>query len=190
MLAARIRPRGAETAFLGLGGNVGDRFHYLQRAVDLLDADRRTQVRAVSCVYETEAVTAEGDEQSQPPYYNLAVRVTTTRSPLALLDLCAQVEGRLGRVRGTRWGPRTIDVDVLLYGDRVLRGRRLVVPHPRLLERAFALVPLTEVAPGWHLPDGRSLASAVAALVPLQGIDIVGRQVRAPDDPLPTAPPP
>lgn len=163
-------------AFLGLGSNLGDRLTTLQRAVDLLDADRRTRVDAVSSVYETEPVG--GPEQG--PYLNLAVRVVTRRSPSGLLRLCARVEAALGRTREVRWGPRTIDVDVLLYGDRAIATRRLVVPHPRLAERAFALVPLMEVAPGQRLPDGRSLPSLVARLAPIEGITMIGSQVRAP----------
>ena len=163
-------------AFLGLGSNVGDRLALLQDAVDRLDSDRRTRVEAVSSVYETDPV---GGPQ-QGPYLNAAVRVATRRSPRALLRLCQGVERDLGRVRAERWGPRTIDVDILLYGRRVIRRRRLQVPHPRLADRAFALIPLLEVAPGAALPDGTSLATALARLAPLEGIAAVGSQVVAP----------
>ena len=165
-------PAGPETAFLGLGGNVGNRLYYLNRAVALLHRAPRTEVSDISSVYETEAVGVAGRA-----YYNVAVRVLTTRSPAQLLQLCQEVEATLGRVRHTRWGPRTIDVDVLLYGDRVLEDETLTVPHPRLVERAFALVPLMEVAPGWRLPDGRSLARCVADLAPIEGVAAIGRQV-------------
>jgi 2-amino-4-hydroxy-6-hydroxymethyldihydropteridine diphosphokinase len=162
-------------AFLGLGSNLGDRLTNLQRAVDLLDADRRTRVDAVSSVYETEPVG--GPEQG--PYLNLAARIATRRSPTGLLRLCHRVEAALGRTREVRWGPRTVDVDILLYDDRTVATRRLVVPHPRLTERAFALIPLMEVAPGQRLPDGRSLPSLVARLAPIEGITMIGTQVRA-----------
>lgn len=165
-------PAGSETAFLGLGGNVGDRLYYLNRAVMLLHRAPRTEVADISSVYETEAVGS-----ADRTYYNVAVRVLTTRSPARLLQLCQQVEDTLGRVRTTRWGPRTIDVDVLLYGERELDDPALTVPHPRLTERAFALVPLMEVAPGWRLPDGRSLARCVADLAPIEGVAAIGRQV-------------
>lgn len=165
-------PAGSETAFLGLGSNVGDRLYYLNRAVMLLHRAPRTEVADISSVYETEAVGS-----ADRPYYNVAVRLLTTRSPARLLQLCQQVEDTLGRVRTTRWGPRTIDVDVLLYGERELDDPALTVPHPRLTERAFALVPLMEVAPGWRLPDGRSLARCVADLAPIEGVAGIGRQV-------------
>lgn len=170
-------PRG-EWAFLGLGSNVGDRLDNLQRAVDLLDGDERTRVDGVSSVYETEPVG--GPEQG--PYLNMAVRVHTRRSPGALLELAATVETALGRVRRERWGPRTIDVDILLYGDRLVSEPDLQVPHPRLTERAFALVPLIEVAPGQRLPDGGSLTGALAKLAPVEGVVMVGAQITVPSE--------
>lgn len=173
--------RRVEFAFLGLGGNLGDRMATLQRAVDLLHADARTRVDAVSSLYETRPVG--GPEQED--FLNLAVRVATRRTPRALLALCNDVERALGRVRRERWGPRTVDLDILLYGDRVVRRRDLRIPHPRLAERAFALVPLLEVAPGQRLPDGRSLPSLVAALAPLEGIRAVGSQIVVPGTPQP-----
>lgn len=175
-MSGLLPPLGEEVAFLGLGSNVGDRLHHLQRAVDRLDADPRTAVDDVSGVYETAPVGGP----TQDDYLNLAVRVVTARSPRGLLALCHKVEQAGGRERAERWGPRTIDVDVLLYGRRVVRGRRLRVPHPRLTDRAFVMVPLLEVAPGWTLPDGRSLASLVAALAPIQDVRHIGHQVREP----------
>jgi 2-amino-4-hydroxy-6-hydroxymethyldihydropteridine diphosphokinase len=174
-LADRIGGRGA-FAFLGLGSNLGDRLDHLQRAVDLLDADARTRVDAVSSVYETEPVG--GPEQD--PYFNLAVRVATRRAPARLLRLCHRVEQELGRTREVRWGPRTIDVDILLYDERVIDRPQLSVPHPRLTERAFALIPLIEVAPGQLLPDGRSLPAVLARLAPVEGVRMVGEQVHVP----------
>lgn len=175
-LAALLPPRGTAHAFLGLGSNLGERLDNLQRAVDLLDDDARTRVDAVSGVYETEPVG--GPEQG--PYLNLAVRVATRRSPSSLLALANRVEAALGRVRAERWGPRTVDVDLLLYGERVVATRRLQVPHPRLAERAFVLVPLIEVAPGLRLPDGTSAASALARLAPVTGVSMIGTQVTGP----------
>jgi 2-amino-4-hydroxy-6-hydroxymethyldihydropteridine diphosphokinase len=170
-------------AFLGLGSNLGDRLALLQNAVDLLDADVRTRVDAVSSVYETAPV---GGPEDQEPYYNLALRVVTRRTPLSLLALCNRVEAVLGRVRTERWGPRTIDVDVLLYGGRVVRHRDLQVPHPRLAERPFALIPLIEVAPGRHLPGvpgTPSLPAVLARLAPVEDVRAIGTQVRLPGGP-------
>lgn len=176
-----VDPRRERFAFLGLGSNVGDRFTTLQRAVNLLHADPRTRVDGVSSVYETDPVG--GPEQE--PFLNIAVRVATRRSPRRLLALCHAVEEALGRVRTVRWGPRTLDIDVLLYDDRVVRRPELAIPHPRLAERPFALIPLIEVAPGATLPaaDGapaRSLTAALAALAPVEGVSAVGRQVTEP----------
>ncbi len=189
-LARRVRsyvdmrqpPAGREVAFLGLGGNMSDRIYYLNRAVRFLDADPEVEIDDISSVYQTEPVGP-----SEDPFYNVAVRVLTRLSPLRLLRACQQVEDRLGRVRTVRWGPRTIDVDVLLYGDRVITTSTLTVPHPELTGRAFAMVPLLEVATGWQLPDGRSLASVIADLAPIEGVQAIGRQVSLED--LPDGPP-
>jgi 2-amino-4-hydroxy-6-hydroxymethyldihydropteridine diphosphokinase len=174
-LVQRLIPSTAH-AFLGLGSNLGDRMELLQRAVDALDADTRTRVDAVSSVYETAPVG--GPEQD--PFLNIAVRIATRRSPRSLLALCQAVEADLGRERTVRWGPRTIDVDILLYADRRVSRDDLEIPHPRLVERAFALVPLMEVAPGQRLPDGTSLPGALAAIAPVEGITMVGAQVQLP----------
>ena len=169
-------PRKEVFAFLGLGSNVGDRLANLQAAVDAVGADESTRIDAVSSVYETDPVGGPAQE----PYLNIAARVATHRRPAKLLALCHEVEQALGRERTVRWGPRTIDVDILLYGDREVSRRRLVIPHPRLAERAFVLVPLLEVAPATSLPDGRSLASLLAGLAPIEGVRMVGSQVVEP----------
>lgn len=175
-MSAILPPLRDETAFLGLGSNLGDRIDFLQRAVDLLDADPKVHVDAVSTVYETEPV----GEPEQEPFLNLAVRVRTRRSPRRLLHLCHEVEEALGRVRAKRWGPRTIDVDILMWNGRVVATRALQIPHTRLAQRAFALVPLVEVAPGMTMPDGTSLATLLARLAPIEGVTAIGTQVRTP----------
>lgn len=176
-MSAIIPPVGREeVAYLGLGSNVGDRMGILQAAVDGVHADARTRVLEVSSVYQTAPVG--GPEQED--FLNIAARVATRRSPLRLLRLCQAVEAALGRERAVRWGPRTIDVDILLYGPRTVAVRSLRIPHPRLAERAFALVPLIEVAPGESFPDGTSLTSALARLAPIDGVTMVGHQVRVP----------
>ena len=168
--------RGVQWAFLGLGSNIEDRFEYLQSAIDALHAHPKIRVDAVSSVYETEPVG--GPEQG--PYLNIAVRAATLLSPRGLLFAGQSIEQQLGRVRRERWGPRTIDVDILLYGNRTINRRKLTVPHPRLDQRPFALVPLLEVAPGMQLPDGRSIASILGGLAPITGIAMVGSQVHVP----------
>lgn len=142
----------AETAYLGLGSNLGDRLANLRSAVRLLAA--RVQVVRSSRVYETEPVGPP-----QPRYLNAVVEVRTERDPRGLLEACRAVEDELGRVRTDRWGPRTIDVDVLTF-DRLEVGEPdLVIPHPRMHERGFVLVPLLELEPNPMLPGGRRIAT-------------------------------
>jgi 2-amino-4-hydroxy-6-hydroxymethyldihydropteridine diphosphokinase len=143
----------AVTAYLGLGSNLGDRLAYLQGAVDRLAGEDGVRVDASSRVWETAPVG--GPEQ--PDYLNAVLRVETELSPRELLAACGRVESALGRERTERWGPRTIDVDVLLYDERAVDEPSLVVPHPRLAERAFVVLPLLELDPDPVLPDGRRL---------------------------------
>jgi 2-amino-4-hydroxy-6-hydroxymethyldihydropteridine diphosphokinase len=131
-------------SYLALGSNLGDRAEHLQHAVDELAAHRETTVVAISKVYATAPVG--GPEQDE--YLNAVVGVDTTCSPHELLDLAHEIEKSANRVRTVRWGPRTLDVDVLLYDDLVLDDADLVIPHPRMWERDFVLVPLRDVAPG------------------------------------------
>ena len=144
------------TAFVGIGSNLGDRETHLRSAVDLLAAEDGIDVVAVSRLRETEPV----GPVEQGPFLNGAVQVTTGLSPRELLQRLLAVEQRLGRVRGERFGPRTIDLDLLVYGDEVVEEPGLTVPHPRLHERRFALEPLVELAPGLVLP-GRGAVSAL-----------------------------
>lgn len=143
------------TAYLGLGANLGDRLENLQRAADLLAEEPGVTVVRSSRVYETEPLG--GPEQ--PDYLNAVVEVRTDLPPHDLLEACLGVEARMGRVRAERWGPRTIDVDLLTYDDRTIDDPDLVVPHPRMHERGFVLVPLSELTADPMLPGGRRLAS-------------------------------
>jgi 2-amino-4-hydroxy-6-hydroxymethyldihydropteridine diphosphokinase len=139
-------------AYIGLGANLGDREAMLRRAIELLGAEPGIEVVAVSTLRETDPV----GYLDQPRFLNGAVAVETELEPRELLERLLAVERALGRDRsGPRYGPRTIDIDLLLYGDRVVDEPRLTVPHPRLAERAFALEPLAELDPGLVLPDGR-----------------------------------
>jgi 2-amino-4-hydroxy-6-hydroxymethyldihydropteridine diphosphokinase len=141
----------SETAFLGLGSNLGDRLSNLARAVTLLGDEPGVTLVRCSRVWETDPVGGP----PQPDFLNAVVRAEVELTPHELLEACRRVESALGRVRDVRWGPRTIDVDVLLLDDRAIDEPDLVVPHPRMHERAFVLMPLLDVEPDPTLPDGR-----------------------------------
>jgi 2-amino-4-hydroxy-6-hydroxymethyldihydropteridine diphosphokinase len=136
----------AVRAFLGLGSNLGDRWAHLRRAVDQLRAGNRAPVTAVSSVYETSPV---GGPDGQGPYLNVVVELAMDAGtdPYRLLQECRRLEAAAGRVRTARWGPRTLDADVLWIDGVILEGAELTVPHPRWRERRFVLAPLRELAP-------------------------------------------
>ena len=132
-------------AFLGLGSNLGDREAYLRQAVESLDGVVRT-----SSIYETGPV---GGPQDQPLYLNMVVELDTDLTPRELLAECRRLEEIAQRVRIERWGPRTLDVDILLMDGIAVDEPDLQVPHPRMLDRSFVMVPLAEIAPD-VVPDG------------------------------------
>ncbi len=135
-------------AYLGLGSNLGDRKHNLARAVSLLE-ERLAGPVAVSSVYETRP----WGYADQPDFLNLVCRVDTALAPEELLGTAQEVERLIGREPTFRYGPRVVDVDILLFGDRIIDADGLRVPHPRLFERAFALAPLAELAPDFTHPE-------------------------------------
>ncbi|MGH2659104.1 MAG: 2-amino-4-hydroxy-6-hydroxymethyldihydropteridine diphosphokinase [Actinomycetota bacterium] len=143
------------TAYLGLGSNLGDRLANLQRAVELLAAQPGLKVVRSSRVYETDPVGGP----PQPDYLNAVVEVETSVSPRELLNVCMEVERGFGRVRDERWGPRTIDIDVLTYDEEEVDDPDLTVPHPRMHQRGFVLVPLIELGADPVLPGGRRLST-------------------------------
>lgn len=126
--------------YVSLGSNVGDRAEHLSRALAIV-VDHEPY--RVSKVYETEPVGGVAQED----FWNLVIELVSTASPRALLERCRRAEDACGRVRDVRWGPRTLDADVLLVGDEVSDDPEITVPHPRLYERSFVLVPLHELAP-------------------------------------------
>ena len=147
-------------AYVGLGANLGPREVTLLRAVDLLAETEGVDVLQVSRLQETEPVGVV----DQPAYLNGAVVVDTTLTPRELLERLLEIERELGRVRDVRWGPRTIDLDLLLYGDRSVDEPGLHVPHPRLAERRFALEPLAELDPALDIPGLGDVSAALSAL--------------------------
>ncbi len=125
-------------AFLSLGSNMGDRMDNLTKAVRMLMEDPKISNVKCSPVFETDPV----GYTEQDPFLNICVRLETSLSPVALLDLCQKIESALHRVRKIHWGPRTIDLDILTYGQEKIDTKRLTVPHPRMEERGFVQVPL------------------------------------------------
>ena len=147
-------------AYVGLGANVGPREVTLLRAVDRLAEADDVEVLAVSQLRETDPVGMV----DQPGFLNGAVRIDTSLPPRALLELLLRIEQSLGRVREERWGPRTVDLDLLVYGDVNVDEPGLRVPHPRLHERRFALEPLAELEPELVVPGLGSVSAALAEL--------------------------
>lgn len=148
-------------AYVGLGANLGDRERTIARALEQLRAVPGTEVVAVSTLRETDPVGLE----HQPRFMNGAAALHTSLEPRALLDELLAIERRLGRTReGPRFGPRTIDLDLLVYADVEIDEPGLTVPHPRLHERRFALEPLAEVAPGLVVPGRGPLDGLLARL--------------------------
>ena len=136
------------SAFIGIGANLGERERSIQDALRLLDAHAGIDLVAVSRIRETDPVGVV----DQPRFLNAAAKVRTTLSPRLLLDRLLGIERELGRVRVDRYGPRTIDLDLLVYGDEVVDEPGLRVPHPRLHERRFVLEPLNDLDPGLLVP--------------------------------------
>lgn len=131
------------TVYLGLGSNVGDRVDYVKRAIELLGKHPLIEVTKVSSLYETEPL----EYPDQQWFVNAVAEIQTALRPMPLLDALQGIEKQLQRQRIMRWGPRTIDLDILMYGDELLAEPRLQIPHIRMHDRAFVLVPLAEIAP-------------------------------------------
>ncbi len=165
-------------AYVSLGANVGDVVETLTAAVFALDDSVGIAVADVSGFYET----APWGGVEQQPFLNACARLVTTLTPAELLTELQATESAFGRDRSreVRWGPRTLDLDLLLYDDTVIDTADLTVPHPRLAERAFVLVPLLEVMPGGELPDGRRLTRLLLDLAPIEGIELLLRQDELP----------
>lgn len=148
------------TAHLALGSNLGDRRANLASALAALAATPGIRVTAVSPVFETAPVGPPG----QDDYLNAVAVLETDLLPHALLDTCLAIERAHGRVRSERWGPRTLDLDLLTHGATQLHDDRLTLPHPRMAERAFVMIPFAAVSPDHVMPDGRTAAATAASL--------------------------
>jgi len=151
--------------YLGLGSNMGNRQNNLDKALDFLS--QRLQLEQISPIYDTEPV---GDID-QPRFLNLVCQVYTRLAPAKLLALAKGIESKLGRAPGTHNTPRPIDIDILFYGDQVVETPDLVIPHPRLTERAFVLVPLDEIAPDLvHPVSGKTVRELLEGVTEKQGV--------------------
>lgn len=159
-----------QRAFVGLGGNLGDVETTLVEALWAIDGLPQTSIRAQSALYRSKP-WGRGD---QPDFLNGAVELQTRMTPRVLLEHLLAIEERFGRVRAKedRWGPRTLDLDLLVFGEEVIAEPGLRVPHPRLHERAFVLVPLAEIAPSLHIV-GQGKVSDLLAQVDASGVEAV-----------------
>ena len=151
-------------ALIGLGTNLGDREGHLIGAWKLLGQVPGVRTLRLSRLYETKAVTLTPD-LAQPMYLNAVGLIETELEPFELLRVMATIEQQLGRVRTERWGPRTIDLDLLLFGELELQTRTLTIPHPRMTERRFVLEPAAEIAPEMRHPtSGKTISQLLAEL--------------------------
>lgn len=149
------------TCYIGLGSNQGDSQKLLSEAIRELDSLATTRLVGASRVYRTEP---QGYKE-QPWFFNQVARLESGLGALELLDQLQAIEAKLGRVRTERhFGPRNMDLDLLLFGDEIIAAGRLVVPHPRMRERAFMLVPLAELEPELRLPDGMKIGDLLGKL--------------------------
>ena len=156
------------TVFLGLGTNLGDRQRHLQQAIQGLSG--RMRIDALSPVY----ATPPWGVVDQPDFLNLCLQARTALQPLELIHFVKQLETEIGRTQTIRWGPRVIDIDILLYDDLVFEAEQLVIPHPRLAERSFVVGPLADIAPELVHPVSGKTMRALAAGLDLTGLKPAG----------------
>lgn len=146
------------TAYVALGSNLENPGMQLQRAVDEIASVPGIELFGCSKLYRSDPVGPAG----QPDYCNAVVKIETSLEPIALLDAMQAIEQDHGRVRSVRWGPRTLDLDILLYGDQVIESERLTIPHYQMHVRNFVLCPLADISPELIMPNGITLQSLVA----------------------------
>lgn len=154
----------SETVFIALGSNLGDREAYLNMGRDALA--QIMEIEKVSSIYET----PPWGVLEQPKYLNQVVQGKTDCLPLNLLRVLKETEKKIGRTEGLRYGPRVLDLDILFFGEQVLHLENLLIPHPRIPERAFVLVPLNEIAPSWRHPASKLTIAELLAACPKEEI--------------------
>ncbi|MFF2450351.1 2-amino-4-hydroxy-6-hydroxymethyldihydropteridine diphosphokinase [Neobacillus sp. NPDC058068] len=155
------------TAFIALGSNVGNRYDNITRAIKLLTSDSETQLVTFSSIYETDPVGYE----DQDLFLNMVIEVITDLDAHELLAKCLKIESNLGRKREIKWGPRTVDLDILTFNQENIETEKLIVPHPRMLERAFVLVPLLELKPNLSWME-KPLDAVLSELPDKEGVRI------------------
>ncbi|RLL41661.1 2-amino-4-hydroxy-6-hydroxymethyldihydropteridine diphosphokinase [Oceanobacillus piezotolerans] len=142
-------------AFLSLGTNIEPRYQYLEKAMEILESHKDITIIKKSSIYETEPV----GYLDQADFLNIVIEIETSLSSISLLDFCQRIEYQLGRERNIRFGPRTIDLDILIYNQENSSVERLILPHPRMHERAFVVIPLYEISPDIMVPKWNKTVS-------------------------------
>lgn len=156
-------------AYIALGSNMGDRFEYLKKAILFLENHENITVVNTSSIYETDPVGYTDQDQ----FLNMAIQVVTGLKPLGLLDVCLKIEEELGRKREIRWGPRTLDLDILVYNQENIETEKLTIPHPRMSQRAFVILPLLEMEPNIMLPTMKEpLKNCLLSIPDREGVRI------------------
>lgn len=136
-------------AYISLGTNMGDREANIHNAIQELKDHKLITIEEISSIYETDPV----GYLDQDPFLNLVVKISTNLNPIELLEVTQMIEKNLGRIRDIRWGPRTIDLDILLYNQENIEAEHLRIPHPRMFERSFVLIPLKEINPSYRVDN-------------------------------------
>ena len=155
-----------KTAYLGLGSNMGAKKDNIENAIKAIDAINGIRVTRISSLYET----APWGKIDQEGFINAAVEIVTSLTPGVLLKRLQEVEIKMGRQRSEKWGPRIIDIDILLFGDEVLEGRNLTVPHPHIRDRLFVLIPLVEINSAIRFPDdGMDIKEVLIRVIDREG---------------------
>lgn len=152
--------------YIALGSNMGDRLSFLGKAILYLSQHPKIEVRSLSSIYETEPV----GYVDQDSFYNMVIEVATSLAPSHVMQLCLEIEHMLGRVRTIANGPRTVDLDLLYYDDIVISEESLMLPHPRLQDRSFVLVPLVEIAAAFTHPVLNAMNKELLTRISLNGV--------------------
>ncbi len=158
--------KSVKNVYIAFGSNIGNRIQNITKAIDLLDSTEGITVIKISSIYETDPI----GYIKQDSFLNGVLAIETSLAPLELLEVLQHIEKQLKRERLIHWGPRTIDLDILLYNQTMIKEERLTIPHPRMLERAFVLVPLLEIESDIMMPDGEKARDYLTPSLQQQGI--------------------